>query len=113
MDHVTPYDFYKIRRSKGSDADYLLGNPATGAGFQPWGLRVFSSPAVPTTDTIVGDFSPQNITLFDRQSVNVRTTDSHGTDFTRNVIRILIEERLAQAIYLSSGFRKADISALV
>ncbi len=106
-----PTIFHKIRRSKGSDANYLLGNPATGAGFQPWGLRVFSSPAVPITDTIVGDFSTSNITLFDRQSVNVRTTDSHGTDFIENMIRFLIEERLLLAIYLASGFRKADLTA--
>ena len=52
------------------------------------------------------------VKIFDREQVSVRIATQHADDFTKNQIRILVEERLAFALYRPICFRQWYICCL-
>jgi HK97 family phage major capsid protein len=88
---------------KDSAQGYLITNPVTGQsganGGQP---ALFGIPVVPTTSIavdkfLVGDFQ-RAATLYDRWEPRVEISTEHADFFTRNMVAILAEQRLALAI---------------
>ncbi|GLV21992.1 nucleoid-structuring protein H-NS [Sphingobium sp. TomMM35A] len=92
-----PSDWMRIRLLKDGDGKYLLGEP--GAQIEP---RLFGLPVVPTasmaTDKfLIGDFQAA-ATIYDRWSTRIEVSTEHADFFVRNMVAILAERRLAQAI---------------
>jgi hypothetical protein len=58
-----------------------------------WGLRIVTATSVTAGTAYVGDFV-EAMTLFDRGNLAVYMTDSHGTEFVDNVMRVLAEARM-------------------
>lgn len=67
-----------------------------------WSLPIIESEAVPAGTAIVGDFT--KAVLWDREESTVTMTDSHADFFTRNLVAILAEERVAFAVVRPSAF---------
>lgn len=92
-----PSDWVRLRLLKDGDGKYLLGDP--GADVAP---VLFGLPVVPTTGMtadkfLIGDFQAA-ATLYDRWEPRVEVSTEHADYFTRNLVAVRAEERIALAI---------------
>jgi hypothetical protein len=94
---------------------YLYGGPGIAPQYHGgrivqtvWGLALTTSPVVTQQNPVVGDSN--GVTLFVREPVSVRTSDSDSDDFTKNRLTILAETRVALAVWRPSWFTKAATS---
>lgn len=110
---VNPLDFWAAitdRHSTEFDA------PAS--GFAPfgapvptiWGLPVIRTRAMESGKALVGAWR-LGATLFDRQTVTIRTSDSHASLFVSNTFVILAEERIGLAVHRPDFFCLATVTA--
>jgi len=86
----------------------VAGSPASSLpyGEAPqtvWGLPAVRSRSMSRGQILVGAFKT-GAQLFDRQGANIRVGDQHSDYFTSNKVAILIEERLALAVYRPDWF---------
>lgn len=107
---VSPQDWEDIELEKGTDGHYLQGT-VVAEGRQPriWRVPVVVSNSLKAGDALVGAFNLA-ATLYDRQDAEVRISDSHTDYFTRNMIAILAEYRVAFCIERPEAFVKVDLS---
>jgi HK97 family phage major capsid protein len=68
-----------------------------------WRMRRVESEAVTEGTAIVGAFK-QGATVFERNGIQVFTSDSHSDFFIKNLVAILFEERLALAVFFPTAF---------
>lgn len=101
-----PSDWMRICLLKDADGHYIVGDPirgsvvsANGQGMSP---MLFGIPVVPTASMEVGKFLVGDFkvaaTLYDRWEARVEISTEHADFFTRNMVAILAEERVGQAI---------------
>ena len=91
-----PADWTRITLLKDADGNYIMGTPGSAIAQRLWGLPVITTQAMTADKFMVGDFR-RAATLYDRWSARVETGYVND-DFTKNLVTILAEERLAQAI---------------
>tara|TARA_R100000935_G_scaffold56039_1_gene86800 strand:- start:152 stop:1303 length:1152 start_codon:yes stop_codon:yes gene_type:complete len=91
-----PADWARIRLLKDADGRYILGDPQATVAPNLFGLRIAMTKAQAAGTFLVGDFASA-ATLYDRWQprVEVGYVDQ---DFTRNMVTLLAEMRLALAI---------------
>lgn len=96
---------------KDADGNYLLrsGGPEAGGVRSVWGLTIVESLAVASGTSLVGD-GRYGIVL-DKEDGQIFMTDSHSDWFTKNLIAILAESRLALAVTLPAAFVEVDLAA--
>jgi len=102
---LNPADWDSIQRRKvgTSDDRYVYGDPNMSWNATPlWGL----TPIITNSQTaglfLIGDTN--GAMIFDRQQASVEMSTSNGTDFVKNMITVLAEERLALAIFRTEAF---------
>jgi Phage capsid family len=97
---LNPFDYADIDIA-------LLGKTLNGAitGTTPWGLSFVPSFGIKKGEAYVGDFK-QGMTLFDRRTLGVYITDSHGEEFTKNILRILAEGRMKAVVTDANAITK-------
>jgi HK97 family phage major capsid protein len=100
---VNPIDWADIETLKDSNGRYIFGNP--GQNLQPsmWGLPVVDTNAMPQGHFMVGAFNLA-AQVFDREDANVQVSTEDGDNFTKNMVTIRAEERLALAVYRPQSF---------
>lgn len=101
-----PKKWENIELEKGSDKHYLWVNGMGGlnpAGESMWRMPLVTTRAIASDQWVVGAFA-QAATLYDREQANVRFADQHSDDFTKNLVTILAEERLALAVRRPEAF---------
>lgn len=91
-----PSDWTRITLTKDGNGQYIFGNPGTPVAQRLWGVPVVTTTAMSVDKFLVGNFRAA-ATLYDRWSARVETGYVND-DFTKNLVTILAEERLAQAI---------------
>ena len=69
-----------------------------------WGLRQVHSTAIAAGTALLID--PMAVTVFDRQQPTAYLTDSHASNFTSNILTLLLEARLGLAVFIPSGICK-------
>lgn len=114
---INPADYQTLRLAKDANGQYYGGgffNGAYGNGGiqdQPnvWGLRTVVSPSVAAGTVLVGAFK-QAATVYRKGGVRVESTNSHGNDFTNNLVTVRAEERLALAVRRPAGFVRTTLS---
>lgn len=100
---ISPEDWEQIEMAKTTTGEYLLNSVNSGGEKRLFGVPVVVTKAMPAGSFLTGNFKMGG-QIFDREEVNVQIATQHADDFTRNQIRILVEERLAFAIYRPSAF---------
>lgn len=73
-----------------------------------WGLRVVKSNAIASGTAMLID--PMSVAVLDRQQPTAYTTDSHGTNFTSNILTLLLELRLGLAVFDPDGICKVTFN---
>ncbi len=101
-----PSDWAWIETLKDSTGRYIIGNPQGGIAPTLWGLPVVATQAMTIDKVLVGAFQ-LGAQVFDRWDARVETGFVND-DFTKNLVTILAEERLALAVYRPEAFIYGD-----
>lgn len=101
-----PSDWAWIETLKDTTGRYIIGNPQGGIAPTLWGLPVVSTQAMTIDKVLVGAFQ-LGAQVFDRWDARVETGFVND-DFTKNLVTILAEERLALAVYRPEAFIYGD-----
>lgn len=106
---LNPIDWAKIELEKNANGDYIIGRPDSNGISTLWRCPVLAtqSQAFGTFTTGAFDMAAQ---IFDREqsSIEVGYVDK---DFTKNMVTLLCEERLALAVYRPEALIKGTLLA--
>lgn len=91
------------------DADGNYRNPAFGNGTTLWGLPIVASKGIPQGKFIVGGFVG-NATIWQRKGIEVRRSTEDRDNFVKNLVTILVEERLNLEVMREEGIVYGDIT---
>lgn len=94
---IHPSDWIRMRLLKDADGKYLLGDPGANVPSVLFGLPVVPTQAMTIDKFLVGNF-PRAATLYDRWEPRVEVSTEHSDFFTKNLVAILCEERIALAV---------------
>lgn len=104
-----PSDWAEMEMMKDGEGRYLIGNPQGTASPTLWGLPVVATQAMAEGDFLTGAFR-LGAQLFDRWDARVETGYVND-DFTKNLVTILGEERVALAVYRPEAFVTGDFAS--
>lgn len=104
---LNPIDWARIELTKNANADYIIGNPQGSAQPMLWRLPVVQTQAIAVDKFLTGAFRMGG-QIFDRWDASIET-GYENDDFTKNMVTILAEERLALAIYRPEAFIYGDL----
>ena len=110
---VSPADYQTMRLAKDKNDQYLAGGPFYGQYGngtiveQPglWGLRTAVSASVPQGTAYVGAFKLGG-SVVTKGGIRVDVSNSNEDDFVKNMVTVLIEQRLALALRYPAAFVK-------
>lgn len=101
---MNPSDWGNVAMLKNSQGNYLFYNPLVYVqGDRIWGTRFVLSTNMAAGDFLVGGFR-SNSQLVDRQDVTVQVAAQNEDDFIKNMLTILVEERIALLISQFAAF---------
>lgn len=103
---LNPADWGRIELEKDTTGRYIIGNPQGTIAPTIWGLPVVTTKAIAIDTFLTGAFK-MGAQLFDRWDARVEVGYVND-DFTRNLVTILAEERLALAVYRPEAFVVGD-----
>lgn len=104
---MNPIDWTRIELTKDSIGRYIIGVPQGTAQPTLWGLPVVATQAMAVDKVLTGAFR-LGAQVFDRWDARVETGYVND-DFTKNLVTILAEERLALAVYRPEAFIYGDL----
>ncbi|MEZ0468739.1 phage major capsid protein [Phaeobacter sp. SYSU ZJ3003] len=108
---LNPIDWARIELTKNANEDYIIGNSQGSAQPMLWRLPVVQTQAITVDKFLTGAFRMGG-QVFDRWDASIET-GYENDDFTRNMVTILAEERLALAIYRPEAFIYGDLGFVV
>ena len=100
-------DWASIELTKSLELTYVSGNPRQAMEATLWGVRVFPSQYISEGTFIVGAFA-QSMRLWVRQEAMLLVSDSHDTNFVRNLIAMIAEARMASTVTRPAGIIRAS-----
>jgi HK97 family phage major capsid protein len=118
---VSPDDFFNMTSQKDTTNNYLFlgggnGIPLANAGGSPTGINVGGVIIEEHTAITSGDFivfQTRSAQIFDRSGTTVRFYDQDQDNAIKNLITIVIEKRLALAVYRPLGIIRGTFGAAV
>lgn len=105
-----PTNWALMELTKDSTGQYIFARPQESAQPRLWGRNVVATPAMTQGRFLVGDFA-QHAQIFDREDASIAISAEDRDNFVRNMLTILVEERLALAIYRSEAFIKGRLES--
>ena len=107
---MNPQDWATLETAKATDGHYLMiSMPAQGADPVIWRMPVIVTNAMPVSYFILGDWT-MGAKIYDRQSKEIRVSESHGDYFVQNGVAILAEERYDLAVPRPKAFTKGQFT---
>ncbi|VXB25084.1 HK97 family phage prohead protease [Arthrobacter sp. 9V] len=114
---INPIDYQKQRLAKDGNGQYFAGGffagqYGNGGILQDpplWGKNTIVTSAIAAGTVLVGA-GKQAATVYRKGGVRVEGTNTHGDDFTNNMVTIRAEERLALAVRQPAAFVKVTLS---
>ena len=101
---LNPSDVQKLLSEKGTDAHYIGGaSPWNPAQLLVDGVPILMTTAIGAGEFLVGDFA-QGCQIFDKMSANVRFYDQDEDNAQKNLITVIIEERLTLVTVRANAF---------
>ncbi len=102
---LNPTDWAAIELLKSNTNEYILANPFTSTSAMLWSRPVVATQSMDVADFLVGAFQ-MGAQLYDREDANVVISTEDKDNFSKNMITIRAEERLALAVYRPEAFIK-------
>lgn len=108
---LNPIDWAAIELLKDQNNQYLYSNPRfmTQAGL--WARPVVATVAMDAEDFLVGAFQ-MGAQGWDREDVNLTVSLEDRDNVVKNLVTLLVEERLGLTVYRPEAFVKGDFSGL-
>ncbi len=100
---VHPVDWESIELAKDSQNRYLWITVTEGGIKRIFALPVVVTTAIEEGEALLGSFN-LGATLWDRQEAQIRISEHHKDFFTKNLVAILGEERLALTVFRPKAF---------
>jgi len=102
---VNTADWWKLRLTKDGQNRYILGDPQSGAGVpQIWGISVVPSTSITAGTFLVGNGSAAAVEIADRMETTIEISTEHADYFTKNMVAIRAEKRLALVVKRPAAF---------
>ena len=108
---VSPDDFFVMSSRKDANNNYILQGGGNGILPNIGGLPIIENSNVATGDFLLGDRLAAEIDF--RSNISIRFYDQDRDNAIKNMVTIVIEERLALPIYYASGFVKGTFAAAI
>lgn len=100
---INPAQFYQMASYKDANNNYIA--PIIFTNGVP---TIFGQPLVVTSEITAGDFLSGNFRvgaeIYQREGISVRVYDQNEDDAVKNMVTIVIEERLMMPIYIPGAF---------
>ncbi len=110
---INPADWGRVALLKNTQGNYLFANPMEFApNARVWGTRVVQTSNMTVGNFLVGSFTGHCL-LVDREDINVQIATQNEDDFIKNMVTVLVEERLALCIFNAQAFEKGVPPALM
>ena len=107
---LNPVDWETLETAKATDGHYLMIQfPANGGEQRIWKMPVVVTNIMPAGTFLLGDWM-MGAKIYDRESVEVRISESHEKLFIQNGVAILAEERYVLAIQRPKAFCKGQFT---
>lgn len=101
---INPANWQTIQLMKDNNGQYYGSGPFAGPQAPTlWGLPVAVSPSIAAGTALTGSFK-SSAQIFDHGGLRVDVSNSHSDFFTKNLVAIRAEERLALAVYRPAAF---------
>lgn len=109
---LNPVGLEDLELEKDTEGRYLVSLTVTDGNSRAitWRVPVVVTDAIAANEFLVGDFS-RAARLYDRQEAVVEISKEHADFFTRNLVAILAEERLALAVMRPNMLVKGTFAA--
>lgn len=104
---MNPIDWARIETTKDADGRYIIGTPQGSIAPTLWGLPVVATQSMEVDKFLTGAFS-MGAQLWDRWTARVEA-GYENNDFTKNLVTILAEERVALTVYRPESFIYGDL----
>ena len=104
---INPVDWGTLETAKGSDGHYIWVTVPNGGESRLWRVPVIVSNAMTSGDFLLGDWT-MGATIYDREQMDIRVSESHADYFVKNGVAILAEERYGFGIELPKAFTKGS-----
>jgi HK97 family phage major capsid protein len=102
---LDPASYWAIRLLKDSYGRYLFESPVnTGEDFNLFGLRCVQTNSLSTHTFLLGNSSATAACIYERMGATIEISTEHSDYFTKNMIAIRAEERIALAIFRPNSF---------
>lgn len=106
---LNPVDWSNIRRLKATDRSYLFGGPSSPISQNLWNRNVVTTTAIAQGDFLVGVFGGGlAVQGWDRQDISLSIATQDDRDFVKNMVKLLVEERIGLTVYRPAAFVKGD-----
>lgn len=103
---LNPTDMETLETAKATDGHYLMIQfPANGAENRIWKMPIVVTNAMPVGNFLLGDWM-MGAKIYDRESIEIRVSESHADYFVKNGVAILAEERYTLGIQRPKAFCK-------
>ncbi|MBB5329810.1 phage major capsid protein [Tunturiibacter gelidoferens] len=103
-------DWWTIALTKDSLGRYILGSPQSLTTPRIFGLDVVSTTTIPQGVFLVGSSSPVACEIRDRQEMTVEISSEHADYFTRGLVAVRAEKRLALVTKRPASFCSGTFS---
>jgi HK97 family phage major capsid protein len=100
---LNPQDWASMQLLKSQQGEYLFGSPFAPVAPRLWDLDIVSTQSIPLGQFLVGD--GMEAMIWDRQQVSVEVSREDSDNFRRNMVTILVEERLTTSVYAQAAWR--------
>jgi HK97 family phage major capsid protein len=109
---IHPQDYWDIRLTKDTHGKYLFAPPGeTPQVPRLWNVSVVVTTAMPPGTFLVGSSDPRIVQLRVRKEATVEISTEHADYFTRNLVAVLAETRLALVVTRPGAFVKGSLTS--
>lgn len=106
---LSPFDYFMMTSAKDTTGNYILQGGGNGLVPNLDGVPLYEHTAVVDGDFLLGDRMAAEIDF--RSNLSIRFFDQDQDNAIKNLVTVVIEERLALPIYYTSGFLKGTFAA--
>lgn len=110
---LSPIDWAAVELTKTADNAYLFANPRGIDTPALWGRNVVPTQAMGAGEFLVGAFGGGIAAeIHDREDLTVTVATQDDRDFVKNMIKILMEERLTLTVYRPEAFVTGNFTGI-
>ena len=106
---LNPSDVQAMDLVKETTGGYVASDPRQSIPSTVWGLPIIKTNSIAANSYLLGSFQ-QGAQIWDREQSSVEVSREDGSNFVKNMVTILAEERLALTVYRPAAFIKGNLS---